>query len=181
MAEPKESNSVRAEGGLKLRPPTAEDGPALSGLINLCPPLDPNSRYCNLLQCSHFADTAVVAELNGETVGAVTGYRIPNRDNVLFVWQVAVAEAARGRKLAKRMVLDILRRQGPSVDSLETTITADNKASWALFRGIAHFFDAPLREQVLFDKEKHFAAQHESELLCTIGPFDTAKISQSSI
>jgi hypothetical protein len=45
-----------------LREPGAADGPALHALVEQCPPLDPNSRYCNLLQITHFAGTAVVAE-----------------------------------------------------------------------------------------------------------------------
>src|SRR3546814_3090873 len=39
-----------------LRMPRTEDGPAISRLVGDCPPLDVNSAYCNLLQCTHFAD-----------------------------------------------------------------------------------------------------------------------------
>src|SRR5690606_27480359 len=45
-----------------LRRPIAADGPAITRLIAACPPLDSNAAYCNLLQCTHFADFCIVAE-----------------------------------------------------------------------------------------------------------------------
>src|SRR6056297_3980112 len=82
-----------------LRIPAADDGPALHELIAACPPLDENSRYCNLLQVSYFARTAVVAELDGKIVGSITGFIKPDDPATLFIWQVAVHERARGRAL----------------------------------------------------------------------------------
>src|SRR5690606_23617577 len=64
-------------GKLSLRPPQLEDGAAVWELIRACGPLDDNSMYCNFLQCDHFADTCVVAELDGEIVGWVSGYILP--------------------------------------------------------------------------------------------------------
>ena len=83
-----------------IRTPAASDGAAVNELIERCKPLDENSVYCNLLQCSHFNDTCVLAEAEGEVVGFVSGYLLPKRDDRLFVWQVAVDERARGRSLA---------------------------------------------------------------------------------
>src|SRR5690554_486165 len=74
-----------------VRKPTAMDGMNVHRLIAQCPPLDPNSVYCNLLQCSHFADTAVLVEAQGEVVAFMSGYVKPTDAQVLFVWQVAVA------------------------------------------------------------------------------------------
>lgn len=163
-----------------LRTPKATDGPALSRLIGLCPPLDENSRYCNLLQVSHFADTAVVAELDGELVGAITGYIRPGNPDVLFVWQVAVLAKMRGQKLAKRMIMHILERPVcTGVNYIETTITPDNDASWGLFGGIARSLNAPLNKSVLFEKEAHFAGAHDSEMLCRIGPFESQSVTNS--
>ncbi|MEX1032116.1 MAG: diaminobutyrate acetyltransferase [Cellvibrionaceae bacterium] len=155
-----------------LRIPAATDGPALTELVSLCPPLDENSRYCNLLQCSHFAETAVVAELDGQLVGAITGYRHPGHSDVLFVWQVAVLSSMRGQRLAKRMLRHVLERpQSADIRYIETTITPDNDASWGLFESIARSLDAPLNKSVLFEKKRHFAGAHDDEMLCRIGPF----------
>src|SRR5690606_42164986 len=65
-------------------------------LVARCQPLDTNSVYCNLLQCSDFADTAIAAEdANGQLVGFISGYRPPSRPDTLFVWQVAVDASMR--------------------------------------------------------------------------------------
>ena len=45
-----------------LRKPESTDGYALNSLVERCKPLDTNSVYCNLLQCSDFADTSIAAE-----------------------------------------------------------------------------------------------------------------------
>ncbi|CAN0584610.1 unnamed protein product, partial [Laminaria digitata] len=93
---------------IELVQPTAELSAAVHKLISECPPLDTNSMYCNLLQSSHFAETAVAAVLENELVGFISGYRIPQRPETLFVWQVAVGEKARGQGLAGRMLKEIL-------------------------------------------------------------------------
>ena len=72
---------------LSFRVPTASDGAALHQLVANCPPLDPNSFYCNLLQCSHFADTAVAVEYEGKLVGFISGYIPPGKPDTLFVWR----------------------------------------------------------------------------------------------
>lgn len=110
--------------------------------------------------------------MDGELCGFVSGYLIPHRPDTLFVWQVAVAEQARGMRLASQMIRHILSRPGQaSVNSLETTITPGNEASWALFRGLARDLVSVCEESVMFDKEQHFSGQHESEMLMRIGPF----------
>lgn len=155
-----------------LRTPNAADGPALSQLVSQCPPLDENSRYCNLLQVSHFADTAVVADQQDRLVGAITGYLKPGHKDTLFVWQVAVHSHMRGAGLARRMLESILGRPRlADLRYIETTITPDNQASWALFESIARRLGAPLQKSVLFESEVHFAGHHDEEVLCRIGPF----------
>jgi L-2,4-diaminobutyric acid acetyltransferase len=157
---------------LLLRKPRPGDGARVWQLVADCPPLDRNSMYCNLLQCSDFADTCVLAELRGRLVGWVSGYRPPDDPGTLFVWQVAVHEDARGMGLAKKMLCDLLERDDcDDVGYLKTTITPENDASRALFQSFAEKYRAPLRESSGFDAEKHFRGRHDSERLITIGPF----------
>ena len=159
--------------GILLRLPKPEDGMNVFRLIEGCPPLDVNSSYCNLLQCSHFANTSVAAEQDGDIVGFISGYAIPERANTLFVWQVAVSERARGIGLASRMLAHILARpQCNGFRYLETTITEEDQASWALFRSFAKKQEADFQSSVWMDKETHFAGQHDSETLVRIGPFN---------
>ncbi len=155
-----------------LRAPRSEEGYAVHQLVAACPPLDPNSVYCNLLQCTHFAETSVAALRGDRLVGFISGYRLPERPEVLFIWQVAVGEEARGCGLASRMLQHILQRPASrGVTHLETTITPANQASWALFRGLARTLNAPLSDSVLFERETHFGGEHDSETLVRIGPF----------
>ncbi|MCB1679654.1 MAG: diaminobutyrate acetyltransferase [Halioglobus sp.] len=164
-----------AKDQLHLRQPTATDGANLFELVAQCPPLDGNSMYCNLLQCSHFADTSVAAETDGELVGFISAYRVPERRDTLFVWQVAVGASARGRGLASRMLAHIVERPAcRDIRWLETTITPDNRASHALFQRFASAFHAGLEQQVLFERERHFRGSHDSELLTRIGPLQRA-------
>jgi len=151
--------------------PTSDDGKAVSQLIRACPPLDTNSNYCNLLQCHHFADTSVAVRQADRLVGFISGYLIPMRPDTLFVWQVAVAEQARGHGVAAKMINHILERKAcQAVDFIETTITETNSASWALFERIGKSYAAPLSTEALFLSGEHFSEQHESEMLVRIGP-----------
>lgn len=153
-----------------LRPPKPTDGAAVHRLVASCPPLDTNSTYCNLLQCSHFSDTSVVAIYQDQPVGFISGYQVPKRHNTLFIWQVAVAEQARGQGLASRMLQALLCRCR-DVSFIETSITADNQASWSLFRRMAEQSSVPLQESLLFDHQQHFAGHHPTEHLVRLGPF----------
>ena len=157
---------------MNFRMPVAQDGPAITALIAACPPLDGNSAYCDLLQCTHFADSCVVAERDGQIVGWVSGYRLPADPSCFFVWQVAVAAQARGEKLAQRMIAALLDRPSVTgVTHLITTVTPDNAASWALFEGVARRLGADLAKAPLFERDAHFAGAHETEWQATIGPF----------
>ena len=156
----------------ELRHPTLEDGMAVYRLIERCPPLDTNSSYCNLLQCSHFAATSVAADAGGELVGFISGYLIPERPDTLFIWQVAVDEKGRGMGLGKRMLAYILDSEAcGSVRYMETTITESNEASWAMFRGLAKQRGGEFNFSPWLDRERHFDGQHDSEQLVRIGPF----------
>ncbi|HKK56293.1 diaminobutyrate acetyltransferase [Marinobacter sp.] len=155
-----------------LRPPVKDDGYRLHQLVAECPPLDPNSIYCNLLQCSHFAETGVAAEKAGDMVGFISGYIPPGQPETVFVWQVAVHEKGRGAGLAKRMLKYIVARDAcRNVTHMETTITGDNEASWALFRSFARDMGAEVTYHEHFEKEAHFGGHHDSEFLLRIGPF----------
>lgn len=148
---------------------------ALYRLVASSPPLDNNSSYCNLLQCSHFSKTSVAAESDsGDLMGFISGYRIPSRNETLFIWQVAVAEEARGKGLASSMLSHILNRHdNANVSFIETTITEDNKASWALFNRLSKTLNAQLNANEWLDANKHFDNEHESESLVRIGPLKT--------
>ncbi len=161
---------------LELRKPAPTDGASVFRLINQCPPLDSNSMYCNLLQCTHLADTSVAAfhaDTSGEElVGFISGYLIPERNDTLFIWQVAVDETARGLGLAGNMLQHILHRtQCDHVRYLETTITETNEASWALFESLSKKLHTGIERTTMFDRDRHLDGQHATEYLARLGPF----------
>jgi L-2,4-diaminobutyric acid acetyltransferase len=127
--------------------------------------------YCNLLQCAHFSSTSVVAERDGVLIASVSGYLIPGRENTLFIWQVAVGEAARGQGLGRRMLAEIVARpECEGVTHIETTVTASNTASWGLFEGFARREGIALQRSEMFGEATHFNHQHPSEILARMGP-----------
>lgn len=158
---------------VKLRQPTGADGYSLHQLVARCQPLDTNSVYCNLLQCTDFADTAIAAEnARGELVGFISGYRPPARPDTLFVWQVAVDSSMRGQGLALHMLLSLIARVAPmGVSYLETTISPDNAASQALFLKAFKHLGITHETRTLFSRQQHFAGLHEDEVLYRAGPF----------
>ena len=169
--ETPETTHLKRVGKASLRKPTPTDGFALNQLVAASPPLDRNSVYCNLLQCTHFSDTAIAAELDDELVGFVSAYIPPAKSDTLFIWQIVIADAMRGQGLAKQMLMQLLRNLAPrKLRFIETTITPDNKASWGLFRSFARDLDTVLESRVFYARDSHFGGQHDDEHLLQLGP-----------
>lgn len=147
--------------------------------------LDVNSAYAYMLIGEHHASTSVVTEIGGELVGFITAYLLPERPDIVFVWQVGVAEAGRGRGLATRMLFEILERNAcADVHYLDTTIGPNNEPSQALFRGLARRLNTEVKESELFSSEMfgdfEDDAPHEPEILFRVGPFDRDTIERAS-
>ena len=94
----------------KFRKPTLNDGAALWRMAKDSQVLDLNSSYSYLLWCRDFAETSVVATIDDEPAGFVTGYVRPDEPGTLMVWQVAVNSAFRGQKLAATMLDELSAR-----------------------------------------------------------------------
>ena len=150
-----------------LRHPVLEDGTAVFDLVDACKPLDLNSHYLYLLQCSHFAPTCVVATLHGEVLAWVSGYIPPKQTDTFFVWQVAVGEKARGLGLGKKLITWVLAQQ-TGIQKIHTSITPDNAASWGLFKSLARDWGSDLTSRDWFDKQSHFGGRHNTEVLVEI-------------
>lgn len=129
--------------------------------------LDLNTSYAYLLWARDFAATSVVATVDGETVGFVSGYVRPDDPSTFMVWQVAVDASQRGKGLARQM-LDFLVADG-AVSALETTITEDNGASIALFTSFGEAHGASVERTPLFTTEL-FPDGHDTEMLFRIAP-----------
>ena len=167
------SHGLRS-GGHTFRNPVAEDASAVFSLVAACPPLDPNSLYCNLIQCTHFADTCIVAERDGAIDGWISGHRPPDDPTAMFVWQVAVHERARGCGLGRAMLGGLFRMPAVAdAKRLITTVTPSNEASRRMFAAFAREQGAELATRPWFDRDRHFGGSHESEELISVGPLSS--------
>lgn len=119
----------------------------------------------------YFAETSIVAERDGEAIGFVTGFRVPQAPESLFVWQVAVDEGERGRGLAGSMLDELVGRL-PWCRRLEATVTPSNEASASLFRAFGSRRGAPVEEELAFGSELFPGGSHEAEVRFRIGPFE---------
>lgn len=142
-----------------------DDGAAMWRLARDSGNLDLNSSYAYLLWAYDFASTSVIANVDDQPAGFVSGYRRPEDPSTLMVWQVAVDEQHRGRGIARTM-LDHLATD-LDVRQLQTTITADNTASIALFTSFADAHGAALEREPVFPAEA-FPDGHDAELLFKI-------------
>ncbi|GAA5050389.1 diaminobutyrate acetyltransferase [Nocardia callitridis] len=156
-----------------LRTPRISDGAHLWRIAKDSAVLDVNPSYAYLLWCRDFANTSVVAEVDGEVVGYVIGFVRPQAPDTVFVWQVAVDSAQRGKGTGAQLLhtlLNSVAAQGVSV--LETTISPDNAGSIALFTAVARSRGARITKSALFDAGV-FPDSHESEDLYRITPTDS--------
>lgn len=154
-----------------FREPGIADGAALYRLVRDCPPLDLNSPYAYLLLCAHHAGTCVVADGADGIAGFVSAYRPPATPEIVFVWQLAVAPAARGHGLALRLLQHLLAQ--PALNGcrwLETTVTPSNTASRRVFASLAAQLGTGSEERTFFSAEDFQDPHHEPEMLIRIGP-----------
>ncbi|WP_353009776.1 diaminobutyrate--2-oxoglutarate transaminase [Mesorhizobium sp. M0843] len=172
MVDNSQKLSLRSGGqGVTFRRPTEIHAADVWELIAKCSPLDPNSLYCELLLCTDFADTCVLAEHAGAVVGWMSAYRRPSEPSTLFIWQIAVHPDIRNTGVGKGLIISALNR--PSCEGLthiKATVTLSNRGSKLLFAGVARDLRAPIRQALCFDQDIHFKGQQESEHTIAIGP-----------
>ena len=153
-----------------IRSPRIEDGARIWRIAVDSQVLDANTSYSYLLWCRDFAASSVVAEIDSEVAGFVTGYLRPDAPATLFVWQVAVDHAFRGRGVGVKMLDKLVEKvAGQNVSILETTVSPDNEASIAMFSSLARRRGAEMIRETLFEP-KDFPDGHESEDLYRITP-----------
>lgn len=159
---------------LEIVPPDIDHGGDMWRIAKESGQLDLNTSYMYLLFARDFAETCRVALHNGEVVAFVLGYRRPENEDCLFIWQVAVDENSRSGGIAGKMLDDLVQAsqlEGKPIRTIETTVTDDNIPSRRLFSRFADRWDAELNTRALF-QEDIFPDEHEAERLHKIGPID---------
>jgi|TARA_B110000503_G_scaffold52015_1_gene83736 L-2,4-diaminobutyric acid acetyltransferase len=152
---------------IKITHPNKKNGLAIARLVERCPPLDLNSTYHYFIQSHYFSKTSAVAFDNNEVIAFASGFILPENNNSLFIWQVAIDESYRGQGLGIELINFIL-EQNHSVNTIETTVTKSNSSSRRMFEKISQKYESTVSEKVLFDGERDFSNEHESEILITI-------------
>ena len=152
------------------------DGAAIWRLVCQTDVLDTNSCYAYLLLCTDFADTCLVSYDGERLAGFVTGYVPPPRPDVLFVWQIGVDPAYRGRGLGRALLSQLVARVAArGTRYVEATVTPDNAASRRLFQWLADGHACPLVTTSHFESRHFPTAQHDPEQLLRIGPLEEKK------
>jgi len=93
------------------RPPRAPDAAPIWRLAPQRGGPHHDTGYAYLLLCTHFADTGVVAELDGAVVGFALAYRPPIRPHDTFVSHLGVADGHDKAELAARLLDQLVSRQ----------------------------------------------------------------------
>lgn len=155
-----------------FRKPTVEDGRAIWQLIKDTEVLDLNSSYSYLLWADQFSETSIVVDKGTEIVGFISGFIQPKAQDTLFIWQVAVDESARGKRLASRMIEKILESTAcRQVRYVEATVTPSNIPSTKLFKGLARNLETECIVTSGYTADLFPGGGHEAEELFRIGPF----------
>jgi L-2,4-diaminobutyric acid acetyltransferase len=172
------SELSKQDSPLAIRKPKVEDGPSIYDLVNRSKPLDVNSRYLYLLQCSHFANTCAVAESDGSVQAFISAYVRPDQPETLFVWQVAVDASLRGQGVAGKLIAELLARPHlTDIRYVEATVNPSNNASRSLFASLARKSNCDMTETMLFEAELLSDGTddgaHEAEILLRVGPIQS--------
>ncbi len=107
--------------------------------------------------------------MDTKLVGVVSGYRLSESPDTLFIWQVCTHKEMRGKGVAKQMVRALLARENlQDIRSLLTTISPSNTASKNLFLSLAEESSAKIEEVGKFDSESFGGDGHEEEIIYRI-------------
>lgn len=153
-----------------FRTPVPEDGPAVWKLVESTPGLDSNSVYYYTLWFRDFTDGSLVATVDDELVGFLTGYRRPDEPETYFVWQTAVNPRHGIPFLGVKLFQAAADRQVASgARYVEATVSAENKAILMVLKQFAKKRSAHVETSVLFPGSL-FPDSHHDEVLYRIGP-----------
>ena len=137
--------------------------------------LDVNSEYLYLLLCEHFSGTCSIAVCKEKVIGFVSAYILPEQKNTLFIWQMAVDDEFRGNDLARKLILNIIKREeNINIEYINTTISPNNVASQNVFKKLKKSLYTEITSEFFFQLTD-FKQEHNKEVLYKIGPFKLRK------
>lgn len=170
--EPHANGHSRDESLLvRVRPPQLGDGGAIWELVRGAELLSSGGQHVAPVLAGHFADTSLVAEAEGRVVGFVGGYRPPTNRPSLFVWQIDVAPAFRGKGLGSALLHALVRCPGcEGIEYIEATVSSSNRACRQLFEGFARDVGTACEVTAEYASGLTASTSNEREDLFVIGP-----------
>jgi L-2,4-diaminobutyric acid acetyltransferase len=171
-----------------FRNPVAEDGPAVRQLVEDTPGVEPNSLRHYTLWFRDFADGSLVATVDDELVGVLTGYRRPQEPDTYFVWQTAVSPRHCIPMLGVKLFEHAVDRQlAKGARFVEATVSVGNEALVMVLKNVAMRHSGGIQTCVLFPGSLFPGGtgtsrtagggpgSHLDELLYRIGPLSNAR------
>ncbi|MGW7056348.1 diaminobutyrate acetyltransferase [Streptomyces sp. NPDC054888] len=165
--------AATAKTKVAFRAPVTEDGPAVWNLVENTPGLDSNSVYYYTLWFRDFADGSLIATVDDEIVGFLTGYRRPDEPDTYFVWQTAASPRHGIPFLGVKLFQAAADQQvAAGARYVEATVSAENKSIIMVLKQFAKKHNANIETRVLFPSSL-FPDSHHDEVLYRIGPLST--------
>ncbi|CUK15858.1 L-2,4-diaminobutyric acid acetyltransferase [Shimia thalassica] len=159
-----------------LRSPRPEDGERVALLAKD----DRKQVFGELLgelsDFEQFMNTSIVAEVEGEVVGAVLAYVPPYDPETLNILHVVIHENEENKGLGSLMLGQLMRREVcAGITRVETTISASDEVTWALFRRFAQWQRRRLDIKPFFTQALQPHRRHENDNQVTIQLSDEAE------
>lgn len=155
-----------------LRAPQPEDGER----VTLLPKDHREQVFGELLGelsgFEQFMNTSIVAEVDGEVVGAVLAYIPPFAPFTLNILQVVIREKEENKGLGSLMLGHLMRREVcAEITRLETTINSRDEMTWSLFRRFARWQRSrmeitPFFTQALLPHHRH---ENDNQVVIRLG------------
>lgn len=153
-----------------FRPPTVRDAAKIWALAPQRSTPAQDSCYAFVLLCSHFSDTGIVAEENGQITGYALGYRPPIRPDDAFIWQLGVAAGHDRAELIPRLLEEVLaRRANRDARFLCITASPHDHALREELQQVARRLGTRCAVEACFPAEL-FTGEHPGETLLRVGP-----------
>ncbi len=152
-----------------LRAPQPEDGARVALLAKDDRKQVFGTLLGELSDFEQFVNTSIVAEVDGDVVGAVLAYIPPYAPNTLNILQVLIHEKEENKGLGSLMLGQLMRREVcAEITQVETTISAGDESTWALFRRFAQWQHSRLEITPFFTQALQPRRRHEIDNQVTI-------------
>lgn len=120
--------------------------------------------FGELSDFEQFTHTSIVAEVDGEVVGAIFAYSPPYDPDTLNILQVVIHENEINKGLGSLMLGQLMRREVcAGASRVETTIGSDDEATWTLFRRFAQWQRSRMEIVPFFTQALQPHRRHEND------------------